>query len=152
MTSKSKSGPLFIVDNSTSWTGLRYLQEWAEISTAFDIATGYFEIGALLELDGKWQKIDKIRILMGSETTDRTRKLLEAVTAKAVDHLNRSLENNKKPNPFLNGVLAILDALKSERIQCRVYDQTKFHAKVYITHAYASDDYPRIVFAVQSLL
>ena len=47
----SSGGDLFIVDNSISgWTGLRYLEQWTEISTGFDIATGYFEIGALLAL------------------------------------------------------------------------------------------------------
>src|SRR5579859_4654790 len=61
---------LFIVDNGTSgWTGLRYLSEWTGIASAFDIATGYFDIGALLALDGKWQSLEKIRILMGDETT-----------------------------------------------------------------------------------
>jgi len=41
----SSGGDLFIVDNSISgWTGLKYLKEWTEISTGFDIATGYFEI------------------------------------------------------------------------------------------------------------
>ncbi len=75
---------LFIVDNGASgWTGLRYLQEWTEIANAFDIATGYFEIGALLALDGHWQPLEKIRILMGAEMTHRTRKaLLEAVTVR----------------------------------------------------------------------
>jgi len=67
-------GELFIVDNSDeAWKGLRYLQDWTEIASAFDIATGYFEIGALLALDGKWQKLDKIRILMGDEVSPRTR-------------------------------------------------------------------------------
>ena len=28
----------------------------------------------------------------------------------------------------------ILSALKSEQIECRVYDEAKFHAKAYITH------------------
>lgn len=56
---------LFIVDNSVSgWTGLRYLEEWCGIAKSFDIATGFFEIGALIALDGKWQGLDKIRILM----------------------------------------------------------------------------------------
>jgi hypothetical protein len=66
-------GDLFIVDNSDEeWKGIRYLREWAQISTAFDIATGFFEIGSLLALDGEWQKLEKIRILMGAETTKRT--------------------------------------------------------------------------------
>ena len=76
MTADSKGRDLFIVDNSVSgWTGLRYLEEWSGIAKAFDIATGYWsiEIGALLALDGRWQPLDKIRILMGAETTHRTR-------------------------------------------------------------------------------
>ena len=56
MTARSRGRGLFIVDNSVSgWTGLRYLNEWTGIAKAFDIATGYFEIGALLALDGNWQ-------------------------------------------------------------------------------------------------
>jgi len=72
MTAESKGRDLFIVDNSVSgWTGLRYLEEWSNIARAFDVATGYFEIDSLLALDGRWQPLEKIRILMGAETTHR---------------------------------------------------------------------------------
>jgi hypothetical protein len=72
-----KGRDLFIVDNSVSgWTALRYLEEWTEIAKGFDIATGYFDIGTILALDGKWQSLNKIRILMGADTTHRTRKAL----------------------------------------------------------------------------
>ena len=137
MTVDSKGRELFIVDNSVSgWTGIRYLEEWTGIAESFDIATGYFEIGALLALDGNWQELDKIRILMGAETTYRTRKiLLEAVRTQALERLDSSIEDNKEPNPFLHGIPAILDALASGKIECRVYDKDKFHAKAYITHA-----------------
>ena len=137
MTVDSKGRELFIVDNSVSgWTGLRYLEEWSGIAKSFDIATGYFEIGALLTLDGKWQGLDKIRILLGAETTHRTRKtLLEAVRAQALDRLDEGIEKDKEPNPFLHGVPAIVAALRSGQIECRVYDKDKFHAKAYITHA-----------------
>ena len=103
MTADPKGRGLFIVDNSVSgWTGLRYLEEWAGIAKAFDIATGYFEIGALLALDGQWQSLDNIRILMGAETTYRTRTaLLDAVRGRAVQILDGSLEENKGTNPFL---------------------------------------------------
>lgn len=69
----SKSGSeLFLVDNSDSdWKVLRYLREWCQISQGIDIATGYFEIGSLLALDGEWQKVDSIRILMGDEISLR---------------------------------------------------------------------------------
>ncbi len=128
---------LFIVDNSVSgWTGLRYLQEWAGIARAFDVATGFFEIGALLALDGKWQGLEKIRVLMGAETTHRTRKaLFESVRSRALEVLNQSIESDKQDNPFLNGVPAILKGLRSGQIECRVYEKGKFHAKTYITHA-----------------
>ncbi len=77
---KTTSGSdLFIVDNSDSnWKVLDYLREWAEISHKFDVATGYFEIGALLALDGQWQKLEKLRILMGDEVSKRTKKALLA--------------------------------------------------------------------------
>ena len=105
MTAGSKGRDLFIVDNSVSgWTGLRYLEEWSGIAKAFDVATGYFEIGALLALDGRWQALDNIRILMGAETTYRTRTaLLDAVRARAVQILDESLEADKDTNPFLHG-------------------------------------------------
>ena len=137
MTANPKSRELFIVDNSVSgWTGLRYLEEWTGIAKSFDIATGYFEIGALLALDGKWQGLDKIRILMGAEMTQRTRKaLLEAVRERALQMLDGSIEADKAQNPFLRGIPAILKALQAGQIECRVYDKDKFHAKAYITHA-----------------
>jgi hypothetical protein len=77
-------GPLFIVDNSEGGrNGLDYLREWSELASSIDIATGYFEIGSLLDLDGHWQKFDKIRILMGDEVTHRTKKaMLLAVKAR----------------------------------------------------------------------
>lgn len=130
MTAEAKGRDLFIVDNSVSgWTALRYLEEWCGIAKAFDIATGYFEISALLALDGKWQPLEKIRILMGAEMTYRTRKaLLEAVRSRALEGLDASIEADKDANPFLQGVPAILDALRSRQIDCRVYDRDKFHA------------------------
>jgi hypothetical protein len=130
-------GDLFIVDNSEKdWKVRRYLHDWAEISTSFDIATGCFEIGSLLALDGQWQKLDKIRILMGSETTRRTKQaLLEALKSSVAAQLDSSIEKEKDANDFLSGVPAILDALRKRQIECGVYTAKKFHAKAYITHA-----------------
>ena len=129
-------GDLFIVDNSVSgWTGLEYLKQWTEIASALDIATGFFEVGSLLALDGDWQRLEKIRILMGDEVTGRTRKaFLEALQTKISERLDESLEAEKKANPFLEGVQAIVEALQSGKIECRVYNKDKFHAKAYITH------------------
>src|SRR5207247_6786340 len=98
--------------SGSGWSALRYLEEWSGIAKAFDIATGYFEIGGLLALDGKWQALQKIRILMGAEMTLRTRKAtLDAVRQRAVVALDQSIEATKDTNPFLDGVPTILGAL-----------------------------------------
>lgn len=134
---QANSRDLFIVDNSVAaWTGLKHLEEWARTFKAFDIATGYFEVGALTALDGKWQPLDKIRILMGADTNHRSRKaLLEAVTRHVTEELDAGLEQDKDASPFLAGVPAVLSALRAGRIECRVYDKDKFHAKAYIARA-----------------
>ena len=124
MWSSVTEGPLFIVDNSEGGrNGLDYLREWSELASSIDIATGYFEIGALLALDGKWQGLDKIRILMGDEVTHRTKKaMLLAVKQRAEVHLDDSIEDDKERDPFLTGIDAIVAALASGHIVCRVYN------------------------------
>lgn len=133
----SKSGSeLFIVDNSDAdWKALRYLHDWCQISKAIDIATGYFEIGALLGLENEWQKIDQIRILMGDEVSKRTKAAFAQGLANLKQKLDASLEAEKTHNDFLTGVPAIVDAIRAGKILCRVYRKNKFHAKAYITHA-----------------
>lgn len=133
MEHKKTGDELLIVDNSDSeWKAIDYLREWTEISKQFDVSTGYFEIGSLLALDGHWQKVDKIRILMGDEATKRTKlTLLDGIAAK----LDDSIEHEKQKNDFLKGVPAIIDGIKNGKIECRVYNKKKFHAKSYITHS-----------------
>jgi hypothetical protein len=111
---------LFIVDNSADdWKALRYLHDWCQISKSIDIATGYFEIGALLALGDEWQKVDKIRILMGDEVSKRTKRAFDVGLREIVSRLDLSLENEKERNHFLAGVGAIVDAIRSEKIECR---------------------------------
>ena len=127
---------LFIVDNSdTDWKVARYLHEWCQISKAIDVATAYFEIGSLLALDSEWQKVDKIRILMGAEVSLRSQAVFQEALASRKGALDDSLEQAKHKNDFLDGVPDIVAALKSRKIECRVYRKEKFHAKAYITHA-----------------
>ena len=139
--SETKSGSeLFIVDNSEAdWKVQRYLREWCEIARKIDIATGYFEIGSLLALEPGWQKVDEIRILMGDEVTKRTRQALvdgvAAFESAVKKRLDESIEREKERNDFLVGVPAIVEALKSGKIRCKVYKKNKFHAKAYITTA-----------------
>lgn len=131
-----QGGELLVVDNSDDeWKVDRYLRDWVELSTGFDIATGYMEIGALLALDGQWQKLDKLRILMGDEVSVRTKKALLAGVERIKSLLDQSLEREKEKNDFLLGAPGIVEALEKRQIECRIYTKEKFHAKAYITHA-----------------
>ena len=136
--SKSAS-ELFIVDNSDSdWKVRSYLSEWCGLSKAIDIATGYFEIGALLCLKEQWQAVDRIRILMGDEVSFRTKRAFVDGLRQINQRLDQSLETEKLHNDFLEGVPAVVEAIRSGKIQCRVYRKDKFHAKAYITHGRAA--------------
>jgi superfamily II DNA or RNA helicase len=130
---------LFIVDNTNSeWKVWSYLSEWCELSKAIDIATGYFEIGAFLCLQEKWQSVDQFRILMGDEVSLRTKRAFVDGLKNIHERLDQSLEREKAQNDFLSGVPAVVEAIRSGKILCRVYRKDKFHAKAYITHARAA--------------
>ena len=131
---------LYIVDNGNDeQTVKKYLREWCPISKQMDIATGYWEIGGLLSLDTEWQKLDKIRIILGNEVTRRTKEVIDKAVEALLGAIKNSIDAEQEKNDFLIGVPAILDALKSGKIECRVYDKSKFHAKAYIT--YFRDEY-----------
>ena len=133
---KTTGSDLFIVDNSDrDWKVVRYLHDWCRLSSSIDIATGNFEIGALLALDGAWQEVDKFRILMGDEVTRRTANALRKAIEIIEDRLDESLEKEKEKDDFLTGVPAIVDAIRSGKIHPRIYKRDKFHAKAYITRA-----------------
>ena len=132
----SKKGDIFIVDNSNAeWKVQKYLSEWCELSKKFDIATGFFEIGSLLTLDQKWQNLEKIRILMGDEVSKRTQKAFEEGLGNIASKLDDSIEREKEENDFLEGVPAIVEGIRDNTIECRIYRKKKFHAKAYITHS-----------------
>ena len=137
MAANGGNDPLFVVDNSDeNWKGLDYLREWCSLASQFDIATGNFEVGSLFALEGDWQKLDKIRLLMGDEMTYRTKKaMLRALTDRAVEVVDAGLELDKAKDPFLSSADSVVEALKSKKIEARVYNRDKFHAKAYITHA-----------------
>lgn len=135
----TNASDLFIVDNSDSdWKVRSYLKDWCELSQAIDIATGYFEIGALLTLEDKWQSVEKIRILMGDEVSLRTKRAFVQSLQKISSRLDASVETEKSQNDFLIGVPAIVEAIRAGKIECRVFRKDKFHAKAYLTHGKAA--------------
>lgn len=135
-TNHKTGSELFIVDNSDDeWKALRYLTDWCSLSKAIDIATAYFEIGSLLALDREWQKVDQLRVLMGDEVSKRTKAAITKALSDRVARLDASIEAEKEKDDFLEGVPAIVDAIKTGKIKFRIFRKEKFHAKAYITHA-----------------
>lgn len=97
-------------------------------ANSLDIATGFFEIGSFLELDGHWQNVPEIRLLMGDEVTRRTK--IELVEALRERDLN-GIERVKAIDDWaaLKGMLAFKSALIEGRVRAKVYTKAKFHAK-----------------------
>lgn len=119
----------FIVDNTDEhWKALEYVRQWCEISRSVEIATGHFELGAFLALDGEWQKVEKIRLLIGGETSAQTAKVISAALDASI------AVERQEGDPFLTGAEAVVDAIRRGQIEIRVYSKRKFHAKAYITH------------------
>jgi len=66
-----------------------------------------FEIGSFLLLQQVWQGLDKIRILMGDETTRRTEKeIVESLRKKS----DASMEGETERDDTLTGLAAIREA------------------------------------------
>ena len=134
MDKDNEGGDVFIVDNSDAdWKVRRYLHDWADLAHAIDIATGYFEIGGLLALDGQWQKVDKFRVLMGDEISLRTGKAFTKALKTAEATLDEVSKGKKKRMTFWLGCPPSSMRSRSGKIECRIYTKNKFHAKAYIT-------------------
>jgi superfamily II DNA or RNA helicase len=71
---------------------------------------------------------------MGDEVSLRTKRAFVQSLTKINERLDASVEIEKSKNDFLSGVPAIVEGIRSGKIECRVYRKEKFHAKAYITH------------------
>ena len=121
-----------LVDNVDGNTLLKVLESLLVKSVKLDIATGTFEIGAFLSLGKTWQHLDGIRLLMGDETTKRTKDHLIKALQDVTDD---NIESVKEKDDTLHGLAAVRDAIRRGQIVVRVYDKAKFHAKLNLMHA-----------------
>ncbi len=121
-----------IIDNVDDNTLLEALKTLLINSIKLDIAAGTFEIGAFLSLGETWQHLDRIRILMGDETSKRTKKhLIEALQSVT----DENLESVKEKDDTLQGLVDVCNAIRHGKIVVRVYNRAKFHAKLNLMQA-----------------
>ena len=88
-----------ILDNRGDNTVLSALQKLLPISEKVDIATGTFEVGSFLALEPLWQDLKQIRIIMGDETTSRTKKVILDACARPdfdIEVLKRAIAESAK--------------------------------------------------------
>jgi hypothetical protein len=115
-----------IIDNRGDNTVLQALKRLLPNLQKMDVATGTFEIGSFLSLEGFWQTLDKIRILMGDETSRTTKnQILKAILGDS----NESIEQEKERNDALTGLAAVRQAITDKKIMLKTYTKAKFHAK-----------------------
>ena len=121
-----------IIDNINDNTLLNVLKTLLVNSVKLDIATGTFEIGAFLSLGETWKHLDGIRILMGDETSRRTKEHIIQSLQQATEN---SIEAAKERDDSLKGLAEVRSAIQNGKIALRVYDKAKFHAKLNLMEA-----------------
>jgi hypothetical protein len=118
-----------IIYNQGDDSVLKLFEQLLPITQRSDVASGYFEIGSLLDLDGKWQALEGMRVLMGDEVTRRTRaEVVKSLLAQS----DASIEAAKEKDDALTGLSAVRQALTAGQIKARVFGKDKFHAKGYL--------------------
>jgi phosphatidylserine/phosphatidylglycerophosphate/cardiolipin synthase-like enzyme len=118
-----------IIDNRGENKVVHALQRLLPNLQRMDVATGVFEVGSFLLLEGVWQDLERIRILMGDETTRRTkREIVQAMLQTS----NDSIEREKERDDALTGLAAVRDAIATRQILLKTYCKAKFHAKSYL--------------------
>jgi superfamily II DNA/RNA helicase len=121
-----------IIDNRNDNTVLNALQKLLPSLQKIDIATGIFEVGSLLQLEGLWQQVPEIRILMGNETTKTTKKVIVQALLEKTDD---SIESAKEQDDALTGLPAVRDAITKAQISLKTFSNARFHAKMYLMDA-----------------
>jgi superfamily II DNA or RNA helicase len=121
-----------IIDNRSGNTVLQALQKLLPSLEKLDIATGVLEVGSLLQLEGLWQQVPKIRIMMGNETTKTTNKV---IVQALLDKSDESIEQEKEHDDALTGLPAVRDAITNSQISLKTFSKAKFHAKMYLMDA-----------------
>ena len=122
-----------ILDNRGDNTVVNALRRLLPNLQRMDIATGVFEVGAFLLLEDLWRSLSGIRILMGDETTRRTRReIVQGLREASHD----SIEREKEREDALSGLPAVREAIAAGRIAVRVYSKAKSHAKSYLMESH----------------
>ncbi|ELZ48544.1 helicase, SNF2/RAD54 family protein [Halorubrum californiense DSM 19288] len=88
------------------------------------IAVGYFFLGGFDLLKENLRDADKVEILVGTDTDQRTIEELERGFADDLDEYDRDEAED--------GIVRLYELIHEEKVDVRVYDDARFHPKLYL--------------------
>ena len=120
-----------IIDNER----FRLLDVLKEVSGDFkdlSIATGYWDLKAMLALKDELEKFDKVRILIGREPQIPRAQVEEPEQDFPAHDIEIDLQNLAPESELREIALKTKEWLQSGKLEVRVYRRTFLHAKTYI--------------------
>lgn len=125
----------------------------------FDILVGYFRTSGFYKLYQDFEKIDKIRILVGLNADKKAIDIIEAVNQLEFDFESHTVAKEKistaikqelyESNDDYNvelGILKFIEYIKSGKLEIKAYPSYNIHAKVYISRFQDDDrDFGRVI-------
>ena len=119
----------------------------------FDILVGYFRVSGFHQLYKSFEKIEKIRILVGLNVDKKTFQIIETskiqgkldfethtrtkeiIGEKVIDEIEKSEDTQEVEK----GIHKFIEYLKSGKIEIKAHPSQNLHAKVYISRYFKDD-------------
>ena len=108
------------------------------------IAVGYFYLGGFDLLKENLRRAERVEILIGTDTDQRTLDELERGFADDLDEYDRSEAQE--------GINRLYELIQEDKVDVRVYDDSRFHPKLYLfEHPAGSPDLGRAIIGSSNL-
>ncbi|MBD3341716.1 MAG: helicase, partial [Candidatus Lokiarchaeota archaeon] len=119
----------------------------------FDVLVGYFRTSGFFQLYKSFEKIEKIRILVGLNLDRKAFQIIEKsksqtsldfethVNIKTIygNELVKEVENSEDDKIVEDGILKFIEYLKKGKIEIKAHPSRNIHAKVYISRYHEED-------------
>ena len=153
MDNETKYTDLTFFTNEPNNTVLNRFKAILKTVEFFDVIVGYFRVSGFHQLYKSFEKIEKIRILVGLNLDKKTFQIIETSriegkldfethtrTKEIVGkELINEIENCEDSKEVEDGVRKFIEYLKSGRIEIKAHPSQSLHAKVYISRYFKDD-------------
>jgi len=119
----------------------------------FDVLVGYFRVSGFHQLYDSFEKIEKIRILVGLNIDKKTFQIIEASKPEGIldfethtrtkeiigKQVISEVEKSEDTQEVEQGIQKFIEYLKSGKIEMKAHPGHNLHAKVYISRYFKED-------------